>query len=74
MSRPPKKADVLVFFSNFLLYNYVRILLYDVSAPCQDIRYIVSEALQIFDEDKTGQADYALEALGGSVITVGCTG
>ena len=40
----------------------------------QDIRFIVSEALQTFDEDKTGQADFALEALGGSVITVGCTG
>ncbi|KAL5254597.1 hypothetical protein ACHWQZ_G014142 [Mnemiopsis leidyi] len=38
-----------------------------------DIRVIVNEALQTFDEDKTGRADFALEALGGNVISIGCT-
>ena len=40
----------------------------------QDIRFIVSDALQTFNEDKTGRADFALEALGGTVISIGCTG
>ena len=35
---------------------------------------IVSDALQTFDEDKTGRADFALEALGGSILSTGCTG
>ena len=34
----------------------------------------MNEALQTFDEDKTGRADFALEALGGNVISIGCTG
>ncbi|XP_063681458.1 klaroid protein-like isoform X2 [Bolinopsis microptera] len=38
-----------------------------------DIQIIVKEALQTFDEDKTGRADFALEALGGNVISIGCT-
>eukprot|EP00116_Pleurobrachia_bachei_P002181 sb/3462443/ len=46
----------------------------ETGVTLSDIRVIVSDALQTFDEDKTGRADFALEALGGSILSTGCTG
>lgn len=37
------------------------------------VRKIVKEILQIYDADKTGQVDYALESAGGQVISTRCT-
>ncbi|CAN7938974.1 unnamed protein product, partial [Ixodes hexagonus] len=34
---------------------------------------IVREALRLYDADKTGQADYALESAGGTVVNTRCT-
>nr|CAD7451889.1 unnamed protein product [Timema tahoe] len=37
------------------------------------VRHIVREALSIYDADKTGQVDYALESSGGSILSTRCT-
>ncbi|KAJ8683482.1 hypothetical protein QAD02_019274 [Eretmocerus hayati] len=39
----------------------------------EDIRKIVLGILKIYDADKTGQVDYALESAGGQVISTRCT-
>jgi len=33
----------------------------------------VSSALQTYNEDKTGRADFAMEAVGATVLSIGCT-
>ena len=40
----------------------------------QDIHLVVSSALQTYNEDKTGRADFAMEAVGATVLSIGCTG
>ncbi|XP_041364601.1 SUN domain-containing protein 2-like isoform X2 [Gigantopelta aegis] len=37
------------------------------------VRFIVDEAIQKFSADKTGMADYALESIGGSIISIRCS-
>ncbi|XP_032674723.1 uncharacterized protein LOC116845771 isoform X2 [Odontomachus brunneus] len=37
------------------------------------VRKIVKEILRIYDADKTGQVDYALESAGGQIISTRCT-
>ncbi|XP_015109472.1 uncharacterized protein LOC107036204 [Diachasma alloeum] len=37
------------------------------------IRSIVKEILKIYDADKTGRVDYALESAGGQIISIRCT-
>lgn len=37
------------------------------------VREIVKEALRIYDADKTGRVDYALESAGGQIISTRCT-
>ncbi|CAL7942808.1 unnamed protein product [Xylocopa violacea] len=37
------------------------------------VREIVKEALKIYDADKTGRVDYALESAGGQIISTRCT-
>ncbi|CAK9802684.1 Klaroid protein [Anthophora quadrimaculata] len=37
------------------------------------VREIVKEALQVYDADKTGRVDYALEPAGGQIISTRCT-
>ncbi|XP_051157448.1 uncharacterized protein LOC127279253 isoform X2 [Leptopilina boulardi] len=39
----------------------------------EDMRRIVKEILKIYDADKTGRVDYALESAGGQVISTRCT-
>ncbi|XP_020708923.1 klaroid protein-like isoform X2 [Athalia rosae] len=39
----------------------------------RDVRRIVTNALKIYDADKTGRVDYALESAGGQVISTRCT-
>ncbi|XP_043477505.1 uncharacterized protein LOC122508293 isoform X2 [Leptopilina heterotoma] len=39
----------------------------------EDMRKIVKEVLKIYDADKTGRVDYALETAGGQVISTRCT-
>lgn len=39
----------------------------------EHIRKIVKEVLRIYDADKTGQVDYALETAGGQIISTRCT-
>ncbi|XP_033218747.1 uncharacterized protein LOC117174105 isoform X2 [Belonocnema kinseyi] len=39
----------------------------------EDMRKIVKEILKIYDADKTGRVDYALESAGGQVISTRCT-
>ncbi|XP_043284744.1 SUN domain-containing protein 1-like [Venturia canescens] len=38
-----------------------------------DVRKIVNAVLKIYDADKTGKVDYALESAGGQVISTRCT-
>ncbi|XP_012281113.1 uncharacterized protein LOC105700101 isoform X2 [Orussus abietinus] len=38
-----------------------------------EMRRIVKETLKIYDADKTGKADYALESAGGQIISTRCT-
>ncbi|XP_076246899.1 uncharacterized protein LOC143186917 isoform X2 [Calliopsis andreniformis] len=37
------------------------------------VREIVKEALKVYDADKTGRVDYALESAGGQIISTRCT-
>ncbi|XP_026295317.1 uncharacterized protein LOC551485 isoform X2 [Apis mellifera] len=37
------------------------------------VREIVKEAIKIYDADKTGRVDYALESAGGQIISTRCT-
>lgn len=37
------------------------------------IKKLIAEALRLYDADKTGKVDYALESSGGSVISTRCT-
>ncbi|KOC70809.1 SUN domain-containing protein 1, partial [Habropoda laboriosa] len=37
------------------------------------VREIVKEALKVYDADKTGRVDYALEPAGGQIISTRCT-
>ncbi|XP_014472297.1 PREDICTED: uncharacterized protein LOC106743199 [Dinoponera quadriceps] len=37
------------------------------------VRKVVKEILRIYDADKTGQVDYALESAGGQIISTRCT-
>ncbi|XP_026667232.1 uncharacterized protein LOC108622356 isoform X2 [Ceratina calcarata] len=37
------------------------------------VRAIVREALKIYDADKTGRVDYALESAGGQIVSTRCT-
>ncbi|XP_045497816.1 uncharacterized protein LOC123695905 [Colias croceus] len=43
------------------------------SVDMEEIRRLVSSMLQIYDADKTGLVDYALESAGGQVISTRCT-
>lgn len=43
------------------------------SAPHEQVQTLVDHALRIYDADKTGRFDYALESIGGSVLTTRCT-
>ncbi|KAG8196395.1 hypothetical protein JTE90_009031 [Oedothorax gibbosus] len=39
----------------------------------EDVRKIVRDAIRLYDADKTGMVDYALESAGGSVISIRCS-
>lgn len=39
----------------------------------EQVQKIVKEILKIYDADKTGRADYALESAGGQIISIRCT-
>ncbi|XP_038211685.1 uncharacterized protein LOC119832149 [Zerene cesonia] len=43
------------------------------SVDMEEVRRLVSSMLQIYDADKTGLVDYALESAGGQVISTRCT-
>lgn len=46
----------------------------DKSCHCDEIiREIVDKALAIYDADKTGKVDYALESAGGQILSIRCT-
>ncbi|KAK9888205.1 hypothetical protein WA026_000473 [Henosepilachna vigintioctopunctata] len=45
----------------------------DITLTDQKIKDIVTESLKIYDADKTGLVDYAMEPMGGQVITTRCT-
>ncbi|XP_018357134.1 PREDICTED: uncharacterized protein LOC108757212 isoform X3 [Trachymyrmex septentrionalis] len=45
----------------------------NVHTSDEHIRKIVKEVLRIYDADKTGQVDYALETAGGQIISTRCT-
>ncbi|KAL6264084.1 hypothetical protein P5V15_004163 [Pogonomyrmex californicus] len=45
----------------------------NVHVSDEHIRKIVKEVLQIYDADKTGQVDYALESAGGQIVSTRCT-
>ncbi|KAM0725890.1 Klaroid protein [Formica fusca] len=45
----------------------------NVHVSDEQMRKIVKEVLQIYDADKTGQVDYALESAGGQIISTRCT-
>ncbi|XP_011310199.1 uncharacterized protein [Fopius arisanus] len=44
-----------------------------ISVSDDYIRSIVKEILKIYDADKTGRVDYALESAGGQIISIRCT-
>ncbi|GBO46412.1 SUN domain-containing protein 1 [Araneus ventricosus] len=46
---------------------------YDNSLTHHDMRRIVKEALLLYDADKTGKVDYALESGGGSILSTRCS-
>ncbi|GIX81429.1 hypothetical protein CEXT_107721, partial [Caerostris extrusa] len=46
---------------------------YGDSLSSEDMRRIVKEALMLYDADKTGKVDYALESGGGSILSTRCT-
>ncbi|CAH1999316.1 unnamed protein product [Acanthoscelides obtectus] len=41
--------------------------------PNERVKQIVKEALDIYDADKTGLVDYAMETMGGQILTTRCT-
>nr|CAI5820565.1 unnamed protein product [Callosobruchus analis] len=41
--------------------------------PDERVKQIVKEALDIYDADKTGLVDYAMETMGGQILTTRCT-
>ncbi|XP_018364783.1 PREDICTED: uncharacterized protein LOC108762328 isoform X2 [Trachymyrmex cornetzi] len=45
----------------------------NVHTSDEHVRKIVKEVLRIYDADKTGQVDYALETAGGQIISTRCT-
>ncbi|KAL0133438.1 hypothetical protein PUN28_000879 [Cardiocondyla obscurior] len=45
----------------------------NVRVSDEHVRKIVKEVLRIYDADKTGQVDYALETAGGQIISTRCT-
>lgn len=45
----------------------------NVGVSDEQIRKIAKQVLQIYDADKTGQVDYALESAGGQIISTRCT-
>lgn len=45
----------------------------NVRVSDEQIRKIAKEVLQIYDADKTGQVDYALESAGGQIVSTRCT-
>ncbi|GAB1863849.1 Protein unc-84-like protein A [Camponotus japonicus] len=45
----------------------------NVRVSDEQIRKIAKEVLQIYDADKTGQVDYALESAGGHIVSTRCT-
>ncbi|KAG5328055.1 SUN1 protein, partial [Acromyrmex charruanus] len=45
----------------------------NVRTSDEHVRKIVKEVLRIYDADKTGQVDYALETAGGQIISTRCT-
>ncbi|XP_012235981.1 klaroid protein-like isoform X2 [Linepithema humile] len=45
----------------------------NVHVSDEHMRKIVKEVLRIYDADKTGQVDYALESAGGQIISTRCT-
>ncbi|XP_078040167.1 uncharacterized protein LOC144471721 [Augochlora pura] len=46
---------------------------YSSVASDERVREIVRDALRIYDADKTGRVDYALESAGGQIISTRCT-
>lgn len=45
----------------------------DLRISDEHMRKIAKEVLQIYDADKTGQVDYALESAGGQIVSTRCT-
>ncbi|XP_028989807.1 SUN domain-containing protein 1-like isoform X6 [Betta splendens] len=43
------------------------------SVTQEDVHAIVSNALRLFSQDRTGMADYALESAGGSILSTRCS-
>lgn len=64
-SSHPSKEDQMVFNRN----NNIG----DAHELDRHIRKVVKEVLRIYDADKTGQVDYALESAGGQVLSTRCT-
>lgn len=45
----------------------------EISVTDDYVRKIVMEIMKIYDADKTGRVDYALESAGGQIISIRCT-
>ncbi|XP_012243955.1 uncharacterized protein LOC100741474 isoform X2 [Bombus impatiens] len=70
---------VLIDHFGTLMSNAEKVKVRDKSWIANDVitddrvREIVKEAIKIYDADKTGRVDYALESAGGQIISTRCT-
>ena len=70
---------VLIDHFGTLMLNAEKVKVQDKSWIANDVitddrvREIVKEAIKIYDADKTGRVDYALESAGGQIISTRCT-
>lgn len=66
-------TDYLTSMKNSVKVQSESSIAMDYGITDDRVRAIVKEALKIYDADKTGRVDYALESAGGQIVSTRCT-